>query len=141
MSNSHPKSAQRVILSPEMTAQEAMAHVASGAVPVEAYLEWDADRIKRIEAKARAQAAAPKALSCKVSPKGAVSVYGLNTQWPITLYSGQWDRLFAYVETIKAFIAENKAAIDAQQAFYATPAGKAKVDAEQAAKGAKRKAA
>jgi hypothetical protein len=135
------KSAQRVILSHEMSFHEAYSHVLSGAVPYEAFEEWDGDRIKRIEAKAKAQAAAPKALSCKVSPKGAVSVYGLNTQWPITLYTGQWDRLFAYVETIKAFIAENKAAVDAQQAFYATPAGKAKVDAEQAAKGAKRKAA
>ena len=33
-----------------------------------------------------------KALSFKVSEKGAVSVYGLQ-RFPITLYSNQWERL------------------------------------------------
>ncbi|MFH1922711.1 MAG: hypothetical protein ABIP48_22840 [Planctomycetota bacterium] len=32
------------------------------------------------------------ALKCKVSRKGAVSVYGLQ-QMPVTLYVGQWERL------------------------------------------------
>jgi len=32
------------------------------------------------------------ALSCRVSRKGAVSVYGMG-QWPVTLYAEQWERL------------------------------------------------
>jgi hypothetical protein len=32
-------------------------------------------------------------LSCKVSVKGAISVYGLNSRMPVTLYAGQWERL------------------------------------------------
>jgi len=44
---------------------------------------------------AKAEAAQPvKALSCKVSEKGALSVYGLG-RFPVTLYRGQWERLFA----------------------------------------------
>ena len=37
----------------------------------------------------------PGRLSCKVSVKGAVSVYGLNSQMPCTLYADQWERLLA----------------------------------------------
>lgn len=44
----------------------------------------------------------------KVSVKGAVSVYGFG-QWPVTLYKSQWEKLFAMVDDIKAFIAANDA--------------------------------
>ena len=37
---------------------------------------------------------------------GAISVYGLNKQFPVTLYAGQWERLFAFIGDIKAAIAE-----------------------------------
>ena len=109
----NPKSAQRVILSPEMTPQEALAHLASGAVPVEAYLEWDADRVKRIEAKAKASAAAPRELTFKVSEKGGVSVYGLG-RFPVTLYKEQWTKLLAMTDEIRAFIEEHDAELKAK---------------------------
>lgn len=32
-------------------------------------------------------------LRCKVSEKKAVSVYGLNARFPVTLYRTQWERL------------------------------------------------
>ena len=48
-----------------------------------------------------------KSLSLKVSEKGAVSVYGLG-RFPLTLYSGQWSRLFEMIDQIKAFIESNK---------------------------------
>ena len=33
-------------------------------------------------------------LRCKVSEKsGALSMYGLQTKWPVTLYAEQWERL------------------------------------------------
>jgi hypothetical protein len=48
-----------------------------------------------------------RALSLKVSAKGAVSVYGMGG-FPLTLYSGRWFKLFSMVDAIKAFIEENK---------------------------------
>lgn len=33
------------------------------------------------------------ALHCKVSPKGCVSVYGINSRMPVSLYAEQWERL------------------------------------------------
>ena len=49
----------------------------------------------------------PKALSLKVSQKGAVSVYGLG-RFPVTLYPGQMARLLSIKEDIETFIEENK---------------------------------
>lgn len=34
-------------------------------------------------------------ITFKVSKKGAVSAYGLNNQYPVTLYAQQWERLVA----------------------------------------------
>ena len=53
-------------------------------------------------------ASAPKALSLKVSDKGALSVYGLG-RFPVTLYRGQWERLLAHKPQLEAFIAANAA--------------------------------
>lgn len=50
----------------------------------------------------------PKALSMKVSEKGAISIYGLG-RFPITLYRGQMERLLAASPTITAFIEANVA--------------------------------
>jgi hypothetical protein len=47
-------------------------------------------------------------LSCKVSEKGAVSVYGLQ-RMPVTLYAEQWERLLAFAEEVKSFIANHPA--------------------------------
>ena len=47
-----------------------------------------------------------KALTLKVSEKGALSVYGLG-RFPVTLYKGQWKRLLAISEDIESFIEEN----------------------------------
>jgi hypothetical protein len=88
-----------------MTVAEVLGHVQSGAVPVEAYLEWDADRVKRIEAKA--SASAPRQLTCKVSEKDCLSVYGLNRQWPVSLYAEQWERLEKFMPTVMEFIKAN----------------------------------
>ena len=50
---------------------------------------------------------APKrGLYCKVSEKGAVSVYGLQ-RMPVTLYVEQWTRLLDYADELKKFIQEN----------------------------------
>jgi len=43
-----------------------------------------------------------------VSEKGAVSVYGLQ-RMPVTLYAEQWERLLAFAEDVKKFIAGHPA--------------------------------
>lgn len=49
-----------------------------------------------------------RALSCKVSPKGAVSVYGLG-RYPVTLYANQMRQLLDAKDMIREFIADNTA--------------------------------
>ena len=46
-------------------------------------------------------------LYCKVSEKGAVSVYGLQ-RMPVTLYMEQWERLVAFNAEIQQFIKDNE---------------------------------
>jgi len=47
-------------------------------------------------------------LYCKVSQKGAISVYGLQ-RMPVTLYVEQWERLLGFAETIQGFLKEHDA--------------------------------
>ena len=49
----------------------------------------------------------PKAMTMKVSDKGALSIYGLG-RFPITLYLSQIERIIANIEQIKAFISANR---------------------------------
>lgn len=56
---------------------------------------------------AQMQVAGQRKLTLKVSPKGAVALYGLG-QFPVTLYKGQWERLLGEIEHIKAFIVANE---------------------------------
>ena len=50
-----------------------------------------------------------RALWCKVSDeKKALSLYGINTFRPVTLYAAQWERLLAFSDHIKAFIEEHR---------------------------------
>ena len=55
-----------------------------------------------------AAASKPKAITLKVSEKGALSIYGLG-RFPVTLYRGQIERLLDHAPTIKAFIESNSA--------------------------------
>jgi hypothetical protein len=52
---------------------------------------------------------APKrgSLYCKVSEKGAVSVYGLQ-RMPVTLYMEQWERLLTFGDEVRSFIKDNE---------------------------------
>jgi len=52
------------------------------------------------------QKSKPATITCKVSEKGAVSVYGLQ-RMPVTLYAEQWTRLKAFMPTLEAFIEAN----------------------------------
>ena len=50
-------------------------------------------------------------LTLKVSAKGALSLYGINIQFPVTLYREQWEKVLGMAEEIKAFIAANSATL------------------------------
>ena len=51
---------------------------------------------------------AERAISLKVSAKGAVSLYGLG-RFPVTLYKEQWTSVLDMADEIRAFIVEHDA--------------------------------
>jgi hypothetical protein len=79
-----------------MEKEEILRKVAAGEIKVE-----DASKLL-------AQAEPPKrgTLYCKVSQKGAMSLYGLQ-RMPVTLYIEQWERLLDFAEELRAFMKEH----------------------------------
>lgn len=60
--------------------------------------------------KLQAQASQPKRLTMKVSTKGALSIYGLG-RFPVTLYTGQWERLLDAADDVRTFLKANAASL------------------------------
>ena len=81
-----------------MTKEEILAKVAAGEIPVE-------EASKLLE---QAEQAKKGSLYCKVSEKGAVSVYGLQ-RMPVTLYVEQWERLLNFADQVRQFMKEHDA--------------------------------
>ncbi len=81
-----------------MNKEEVLAKLAAGELTVDAASKMLAD------------IAEPKrgTLYCKVSEKGAISVYGLQ-RMPVTLYVEQWQRLLDFADEIRTFMKENDA--------------------------------
>jgi hypothetical protein len=81
-----------------MKKDEILAKLAAGELQVEE------------ASKLLADAEPPKrgVLYCKVSAKGAISVYGLQ-RMPVTLYVEQWDRLLNFADDLRAFMKEHDA--------------------------------
>ena len=78
-----------------MTKEEILLKVASGEITPE-----QAGKLLLTDAPARGT------LYCKVSEKGAMSVYGLQ-RMPVTLYIEQWTRLLEFSDTLKQFLKDN----------------------------------
>lgn len=57
-------------------------------------------------ASAKAAKGPARELSCKVTEKGGVSVYGLNARFPVTLYADQWERLAAFLPQLQKYMAD-----------------------------------
>ncbi len=53
-------------------------------------------------------------LYCKVSPKGGVSLYGLQ-RMPVTLYVEQWERLLGFADELQAFLKEHDSELKRKQ--------------------------
>ena len=67
-------------------------------------------KLARLEAEnERLRAKSNQPLSFKIGDKGGLSVYGLNSRFPTTLYKQQWEKLLSAenVGKIMAFIAAN----------------------------------
>ena len=80
-----------------MCKNEILAKLASNEIDVEA------------ASKALAELETPQGtLRCKVSEKKAVSLYGVNSRMPVTLYADQWIRVLDFAEEIRKFIKDRK---------------------------------
>jgi len=79
-----------------MTKEEILAQVAAGQLGVDEAAKLLADQ----------EPAHRGTLYCKVSPKGAMSLYGLQ-RMPVTLYTEQWGRLLGFAAEIQAFLKEH----------------------------------
>jgi hypothetical protein len=79
-----------------MTKEEILAQLAAGQLTVD-----EASKLLAEQEQTR-----KGSLYCKVSPKGAMSLYGLQ-RMPVTLYVDQWERLLNITDDLKAFIAEH----------------------------------
>lgn len=55
-----------------------------------------------------------RALTMKVSEKGALSVYGMG-RFPVTLYKEQWLKLLGISDEIKTFIKNNDGQLKAKE--------------------------
>lgn len=62
----------------------------------------------------QAQLAKKATISCKVSEKGALSVYGLG-RFPVTLYRSQWEALFAAKDRVVGFMAANESSLKSKE--------------------------
>jgi hypothetical protein len=79
-----------------VTKEDILAKVAAGEIPVE-------EAAKLLE---KAEQSKKASLYCKVSEKGAISVYGLQ-RMPVTLYVEQWQRLLDFADQIRQFMKEH----------------------------------
>jgi hypothetical protein len=79
-----------------MNREEILEKVARGELPVQ-----EASKLlEQVEGLRRGT------LYCKVSPKGAMSLYGLQ-RMPVTLYVEQWERLLAFSDELHKFMEEH----------------------------------
>jgi hypothetical protein len=87
-----------------MKKEEILAQVAAGELSVDAAAKLLAE-----------QEPSPRgSLYCKVSPKGGMSLYGLQ-RMPVTLYVEQWGRLLGFADEIRAFLKEHDAELKRKQ--------------------------
>jgi hypothetical protein len=87
-----------------MKKEEILAQVAAGQISVDeaSKLLADADTTRR------------GTLYCKVSQKGALSLYGLQ-RMPVTLYVEQWERLLGFADQLQEFMKANDAELKRKQ--------------------------
>ena len=88
-----------------MNKEEILAELAAGNMSA----EEASKKLDELEQQKRSS------LYCKVSQKGALSVYGLQ-RMPVTLYVEQWERLLDFSPQIREFIEQNNAELKRKNA-------------------------
>lgn len=91
-----------------MKKEEILAKLQSGELSV----EEASKKLAELETPKRGQ------LYCKVSEKGAISVYGLQ-RMPVTLYVEQWERLLGFADDLKSFMTDNSSKLKRKDAAAA----------------------
>ena len=86
-----------------MDRKEILTKLASGELTTE-----EADKLLEDQQQKRGY------LYCKVSQKGAISVYGLQ-RMPVTLYVEQWQRLLDFGDEIRNFSKEHDSELKRKQ--------------------------
>jgi hypothetical protein len=66
-------------------------------------------RLRKENSQLKAAQPKPRAITIKVSEKGAVSIYGLNARFPVTLYRQQLEKLLDMEAELRAFVKANEA--------------------------------
>ncbi len=93
-----------------MKKEEILAQVAAGKLSVDEAAKLLAD-----------QETAPRGLLyCKVSPKGGMSLYGLQ-RMPVTLYVEQWHRLLGFSDDIREFLKEHDSELQTEATLAPIP--------------------
>lgn len=69
--------------------------------------KMNADQLRQLVAAMAAAKPAERGITMRVSPKGALSIYGLG-QWPVTLYLSQFEKLNAAWADVQAFVEANR---------------------------------
>ncbi len=89
-------------------------------------MQAEIERLKAENAALTKQATSK--ITCKVSEKGAVSVYGFQ-RFPVTLYAEQWERLLSEgTPVISAFIKANRPKLMTKAQAVALKAAKASTE-------------
>jgi hypothetical protein len=69
------------------------------------------EELERLRAEnAALKASQTKAMRLQVSAKGGVSLYGIR-RFPVTFYLEEWELILGMADEIRAFMAENQAAL------------------------------
>jgi hypothetical protein len=100
-----PKATLMVAPNAKSARDEILMRVASGTLKAE-------DAAKELD---RVEKATRRGLYCKVSAKGACSLYGLQ-RMPVTLYVEQWERVLAFADELRGFMKEHDAELSRKPA-------------------------
>jgi len=76
--------------------------------------EQELASLKKQNAELQAKLEKKNTMSCKVSAKGAVSVYGMG-RFPVTLYMEQWQRIEEFLPELMAFVKVNRSKLSVKE--------------------------
>lgn len=86
----------------------------NGQIDETAQLRAQLQAMMEENARLKATQSKPRAITWKVSEKGAISIYGLG-RFPFTFYKSQWDKLYPVVNEIEEFRQANDASLTSKE--------------------------